>query len=237
MGKYQFVHHRNECHLQGIFPDEFLGTAALVLQMPRTSKCRILDMGGIIHPAFMWRTTLSAEYLPGHGVSCLVLGITPGDTFFLCTLFHQCRHRLEILVADDGIVVSFHIKLIHLAVIRVPVEPLIRVCLLENAVSSVFFVGKDATDGSGCPFTALLGRRTQFYEFGCYRIRTLAGESFGINESDPFGLFFVNRPFAIADIIVTIWWVRQFEGAVLKAAANAPLAVFGNGDRFALGKA
>lgn len=84
-------------------------------------------------------------------------------------------------MADDGIMVSFHIKLIHLTVIRVPVESLIRVGLLKNAVSGVFFVGKDATDGSGCPFAALLGRRTQFYEFGCYRIRTLAGERFRIN--------------------------------------------------------
>ena len=88
--------------------------------------------------------------------------------------------------------VSFHIKLIHLAVIRVPVKPLIRVGFLENAIAGVFFVGKDATDGSGCPFAALLGRRTQFYEFGYYRIRTLAGERFGINESDPFSLSFLS---------------------------------------------
>ena len=73
-------------------------------------------------------------------------------------------------MTDDGIMVSFHIELIHLAVIRVPVEPLVRVGLLKNAVSSVFLVGKNTPDRSGCPFTALLGRRTQFYEFGCYRI-------------------------------------------------------------------
>ena len=117
------------------------------------------------------------------------------------------------------------------------VELLIRVGLLKNAVSGVFLIRKDATDGSGCPFATLLGRRAQFYEFRRYRIRTLAGERFGINEFDPFGLFFVDCPFVIADVIITVWRVCQLESTVLKTAANAPLTVFGNRDRFALRKA
>lgn len=100
-----------------------------------------------------------------------------------------------------------------------PIELIIAVGLLKNAVSGVFLIRKDATDGSGCPFATLLGRRAQFYEFRRYRIRTLAGERFGINEFDPFGLFFVDCPFAIADVIICLSmlaWSKRF-GKIIDA--------------------
>jgi len=119
----QFVHHRGEGVFQIAFSDGFHAAGADVLQVLLADPNRVLQTSGRIDVPFKNGAALAAAELTGEWVAALETRIVFSDVLFLCPLLNERTNRFKILPAHNRLVMIFHIELIALSVIGVPLKP------------------------------------------------------------------------------------------------------------------
>ena len=119
----QLVHHGRESIFQVNFPDVLQGAGADIIQMLLADPNRIPDAAGGVDVPFKAAAAFTADELAGKGVPVLVAGIILLDVLFLCPLLQKGSGSLEIVTAYESFVMIFHIELVALTVIGVPLKP------------------------------------------------------------------------------------------------------------------
>ena len=120
LGEDQLVHHGREGNFQIRLPDCFHGAGTDVVQMLLADPDRILQAPGRIDVPLKAAAALTADELAGKGVPSLIAGIILLDVFLPRPLLEQGSGSLEISLADDRLVMIFHIELIPFAAIDMP---------------------------------------------------------------------------------------------------------------------
>ena len=84
----------------------------------------------------------SADDFPGEGVAALVFFGSLDDAFFPCPLSDQRLRSVEVLPADNCLMMIVEHVLVFLAIVDVTVKSRVGKGLLENAVADVFLVAE-----------------------------------------------------------------------------------------------
>ena len=83
---------------------------------------RVLQASGRINVPFKNATALAANELTGEWVSSLETRIVLPDVLFLRPLLNESTDCFKILPADNRLVMIFHVELVALSVIGVPLK-------------------------------------------------------------------------------------------------------------------
>lgn len=118
--------------------------------------------------------TLVADNLSRKCVALLVFGISLINTFFCSTLFNQGGSCFKVLMANNCFMVVGHIILVQNTIIGMAIKVVVGVGLLEDAISSVFLVCDNASDGCRRPVIAFACRDMLSIKFFCDSVSTFA---------------------------------------------------------------
>ena len=173
------------------------GAGADIIQMLLADPNRVPDAAGGIDVPLKAAAAFTADELSGKGVPILVAGIILFDVLLLCPLLQKRSSSFELFPADKGLVMIFHIELIPLTSVYVPLKSEIRIGLLEKAVTGVLLVREDAPDRGWRPFAASPGRHLLFIELPRNRCAGFSAQGLFKDPPHPFGLILVDDHLAI----------------------------------------
>lgn len=187
-----------------------------------------------MNTAFQHAAAFAAEDASGKGVSLLVLPAALLDAFFTAVLVQQLCGSVEVLLADQSLVMVFDVVLLPLPVIGVPVELTVCIGLLEDDIACVCYVGEDSDHCRSLPVLLPLCSDATLVQAPDDFTDSHAGEIASENFPDDFSLLRVDFQLPI-DLDVAVGSASDFVGAVLELLLNRPLGVLRNGDGLALG--
>ena len=150
-------------------------------------------------------------------------------------LFDDSLRGIEILMADNRIMMIFNQKLVLFAVIVMAVEVRIGIGLLKNDIAGVFFITDHPANGCRRPVAAFLGWHIAAVQFIRNFTATLAGKNFRKDKTDDSCLCFIHDQLPISSI-VAVGRIGNIEGPILKPTLYRPFAVFRNRDRLTFGQ-
>ena len=143
----------------------------------------------------------AANELAGERVPVLVSGIFLFDPFLPGPLFHQSTYRIKVLLRNDGGVMAFNIKLVAVAVVVMPLEAVVRVCLLEQTGPDVLLVHEHLPDRGAGPSAAFPGRDPEPIELFCDGVTCLPFQCPGEDPSHPPGFILIDGHLAIFHVV------------------------------------
>ncbi|MPM26990.1 hypothetical protein SDC9_73495 [bioreactor metagenome] len=155
--------------------------------------------------------------------------------FFFAVLFNDSLRGIEILMADNRIMMIFNQELVFFTVIVVAVEVHIGVGFLKNGIAGVFFITEHPANGCRRPATAFLGWHIAAVQLICNFAGTIAGKNFRKDKTDDSCLCFIHDQLSISSI-VAVGRIGNLEGPILKPTLYRPFAVFRNRDRLTFGQ-
>ena len=152
--------------------------------------------------------------------------------FLYCSLVKHCTYLFKILMADNRLMMVLAKETITLTIIDVTVKTAVTVGLLKNHITCVLFVVKNGVHCARTPFTAPFCLDATGIQFPGYRMSAFTCKAGCKNLFNNLCLLRHNNHRTII-VFISVWWIGNDKGPVLKAFLHRPFAVFGNGYRLA----
>ena len=181
-------------------------------------------------------TALPADDFAAESEPALILFIIVPDAALSEPLFQHfmcCRVQFP---ADDRLVVVFHFRTVHVALVPVPAEVVVRIGFVVANVTDIFLIIQNAHDRCGTPLAAPARLHTTAVQFLAYFMHTHAGNNGLENEADNVCFLRYDRIVSVTVKRVSVGRCSCSVPAVFDAFLVTPLHILGNGLGFLLRK-